>query len=64
MEPEGSLPCSQEPSIALYPKSGQYSPCKPNIFEIKYFLTEFQFMYQLAFFCIRPDIVSQILLSK
>jgi hypothetical protein len=65
MEPEGSLPYSQEPYIGPYPKSGQASPCKPsNIFEIKPFLTEFEFMYQLAFFYIRPDIISQILLSK
>jgi hypothetical protein len=29
MEPEGSLPCSQEPSIGPYPEPDQSSPYYP-----------------------------------
>jgi hypothetical protein len=29
MEPEGSLPCSQEPSIGSYPEPDQSNPHRP-----------------------------------
>jgi hypothetical protein len=29
MEPEGLLPCSQEPSIGLYPEPDQSNPYHP-----------------------------------
>jgi hypothetical protein len=29
MEPEGSLPCSQEPSSGLYPEEDQSNPYHP-----------------------------------
>jgi hypothetical protein len=31
MEPEGPLPCSQEPSIGPYPKPDLSSPYHPNL---------------------------------
>jgi hypothetical protein len=31
MEPEGSLPCSQEPSTDPYSKPDQSSPIHPNL---------------------------------
>jgi hypothetical protein len=36
MEPEGSLPCSQEPSTGLYPQLDQCSPYHPilSLFKI------------------------------
>jgi hypothetical protein len=37
MEPEGSLPCSQQPSTCLYPKSDQSNPCRliPTLWDTK-----------------------------
>jgi hypothetical protein len=32
MEPEGSLPCSQEPSTGIYSESDQSSPHRPLLF--------------------------------
>jgi hypothetical protein len=32
MEPEGSLPCSQEPSTGLYPEADESSPWHPILF--------------------------------
>jgi hypothetical protein len=32
MEPEGSLPCSQEPAIGPYPKPDESSPQLPTLF--------------------------------
>jgi hypothetical protein len=34
MQPEGSLPCSQEPSTRLYPDAHQSSPHHPILFMI------------------------------
>jgi hypothetical protein len=31
MEPEGSIPCSQEPSTGPYPEPDQSNPYHPNI---------------------------------
>jgi hypothetical protein len=32
MEPDGSLPCLQEPAIGPYPEPDAYSPHLPNLF--------------------------------
>jgi hypothetical protein len=32
MEPEGSLPCSQEPANGLYPEPAEYSSHCPSLF--------------------------------
>jgi hypothetical protein len=32
MDPEGSLPCSQEPATGLYPELDESSPHTPTIF--------------------------------
>jgi len=32
MEPEGSLPCSQEPAIGPYPEPNESSPYHPTYF--------------------------------
>jgi hypothetical protein len=32
MEPEGSLPCLQEPATGPYPESDQSSPHPPTLF--------------------------------
>jgi hypothetical protein len=32
MEPEGSLPCSQEPATDPYPESDESNPHPPNLF--------------------------------
>jgi hypothetical protein len=37
MEPEGLLPCSQEPTIGPYPKPDQISPYHPILFLYDFF---------------------------
>jgi hypothetical protein len=32
MEPEGLLPCSQDPTIGLYPEPDESIPHPPNLF--------------------------------
>jgi hypothetical protein len=32
MEPEASLPCSQEPATGYYPESDEFSPQIPTLF--------------------------------
>jgi hypothetical protein len=34
MEPEGSLPCSQEPSTGPYPEADKFSPYHPILSKI------------------------------
>jgi hypothetical protein len=36
MEPEGSVPCSQEPSAGPYPAPDQSSPCHPILYKIHF----------------------------
>jgi hypothetical protein len=38
MEPEGSLPCSQEPSTSLYPAPDQSSPYHPILCKIHFII--------------------------
>jgi hypothetical protein len=48
MEPEGSLPCSQEPSTGAYPEAGKLSPYHPNPTSLNTFLCYWP-TYFLAF---------------
>jgi hypothetical protein len=32
MEPDGSLPCSQEPAAVPYPEPDQFSPYRPILY--------------------------------
>jgi len=35
MEPEGSLPCSQQPAIGLYSEPDEYSPQPHTLFRLR-----------------------------
>ena len=60
MEPEGSLPHSQQPAICPYPQPDRSNPCLPIvIFEdtFQYYLLVFAWVFQVVAFL-------QILLPK
>jgi hypothetical protein len=52
MEPEGSLPCSQEPSTGLYPKPDESSPYYLSNFHLIVFIHLLFNMPSVFYFCL------------
>ena len=53
MEPDGSLPCLQQPADSLYPETGKSSSCPPILFlydQFQYYPPIYAYVFQVVSF--------------